>query len=72
MLLRSRSRLVPLLALVLILVGGVFYTAGALVYVFRRPNPFPGVFAYHEVFHALVTIAVAFQYVAVALVVNEP
>ena len=60
------------LALLLVVVGGLFYTAGALVYVFKRPNPVPGVFAYHEVFHALVTIAVAFQYVAVALLVNEP
>jgi hemolysin III len=59
-------------AVVLVLVGGLFYTVGALVYVFKRPNPSPGVFAYHEVFHALVTVAVAFQYVAVALVVNRP
>ncbi len=61
-----------LAALVLVLVGGLFYTAGALAYVVQRPNPFPGVFAYHEVFHALVTVAVAFQYLAVALVVNKP
>jgi hemolysin III len=55
----------PLLALA----GGVCYTVGALVYVLRRPNPAPDVFGYHEVFHAFVTVAVAFQYAAVALVV---
>jgi hemolysin III len=55
----------PLLALA----GGVCYTAGAVVYVLRKPNPVPGVFAYHEVFHALVVLAVAFQYAAVALIV---
>lgn len=49
--------------------GGLLYSAGAIVYVVRWPNPAPGHFAYHEVFHALVTIAVALQYVAVALVV---
>ena len=56
----------PLLALA----GGIFYTLGAVVYVSKRPNPIPGVFAYHEVFHALVVAAVALQYVAVALVVE--
>ncbi len=55
----------PLLALA----GGLCYTAGAVVYVRRRPNPRPGVFAYHEVFHAFVVAAVAIQYAAVALVV---
>lgn len=56
----------PLLALG----GGLFYTVGAIVYVLRRPNPWPGVFAYHEVFHTLVVVAVALQYAAVALVVT--
>ena len=56
-------------ASLLALAGGVCYTLGAIVYVLRRPNPFPGAFAYHEVFHAFVVAAVALQYVAVALVV---
>ncbi len=53
----------------LVVAGGVGYTAGALVYVFRRPDPYPNVFGYHEVFHALVIAAVACQYVAVAFFV---
>ena len=53
----------------LVLAGGLAYTAGALVYALRRPDPVPAVFGYHEVFHALVIAAVAFQYAAVALVV---
>src|SRR4051794_34378498 len=36
--------------------GGVLYTLGALAYAFKRPNPWPRVFGYHEVFH-LCTIA---------------
>lgn len=56
----------PLLALA----GGLCYTVGAIVYVLRRPNPVPGVFAYHEVFHAFVVAAVALQYAAVALIVT--
>ena len=53
----------------LVLAGGLAYTAGALVYAFRRPNPFPAVFGFHEVFHVLVIGAVAFQYSAVAFYV---
>jgi len=39
--------------------GGVLYTLGAVVYASRRPDPFPRVFGYHEVFHALVVAAAA-------------
>jgi hemolysin III len=53
----------------LVLAGGLAYTAGALVYAFRRPNPFPAVFGFHEVFHVLVIAAVACQYSAVAFYV---
>ena len=56
----------PLLALA----GGVCYTLGALVYVARRPSPFPSDFGYHEVFHAFVVAAVALQYAAVTLIVR--
>ena len=54
---------------VLLLVGGLAYTLGAVVYARRRPDPVPTVFGYHEVFHALVIVAVACQYAAVALFV---
>jgi hemolysin III len=53
----------------LILAGGLLYTAGALVYAFRRPDPYPAVFGFHEVFHLLVIAAVACQYSAVAFFV---
>jgi hemolysin III len=53
----------------LVLAGGVAYTAGALVYAFRRPDPLPAVFGFHEVFHAVVIVAVACQYAAVAFFV---
>ena len=45
---------------------GLLYTAGGICYALRRPNPVPGVFGYHEVFHALVIVAVGLQYAAVA------
>ena len=51
----------------LMLAGGLLYTAGALCYHRRRPDPYPAVFGYHEVFHAYVCAAAACQYVAIAL-----
>jgi hemolysin III len=51
----------------LMLAGGLLYTAGALCYHRRRPDPYQAVFGYHEVFHAYVCAAAACQYVAIAL-----
>lgn len=48
----------------LIVAGGLLYSAGAAVYALHRPNPWPAVFGYHEVFHLLVVTAVAVHYVA--------
>ena len=45
-----------------LLAGGIAYTLGAVVYVRQRPNPAPATFGYHELFHALVIVAVACQY----------
>ena len=56
----------------LILVGGLCYTAGGLVYAFRRPDPLPAVFGYHEIFHLLVVAAVALQYSVVAFWLVHP
>jgi hemolysin III len=53
---------------VLMLAGGLLYTAGAIFY-HRRLDPYPAVFGYHEVFHAFVCAAAACQYVAIALFV---
>jgi hemolysin III len=49
--------------------GGLLYTAGALIYASERPNPWPSVFGYHEVFHALVLAAAALHYAVIAFVV---
>jgi hemolysin III len=54
----------------LLVLGGVFYTVGAVVYAARRPDPVPAVFGYHELFHALVIAAAACQYTAVALLLG--
>jgi hemolysin III len=51
----------------LIVLGGILYTAGAVVYARRRPDPKPAVFGYHEIFHLLVIAAAACQFAAVAI-----
>ncbi len=56
-------------AVVLLVAGGLAYTAGAIVYARRRPDPKPAVFGYHELFHALTIVAIVCQYVAIALFV---
>jgi hemolysin III len=50
-------------------VGGLLYTIGAVVYASERPNPFPKVFGYHEVFHVLVIVAAALHYAVIAFAV---
>jgi hemolysin III len=56
---------VNIAAVILLIVGGLAYTVGAIVYVRRRPDPVPAVFGYHELFHALTIVGVACQYVAI-------
>ncbi|MGI8331839.1 PAQR family membrane homeostasis protein TrhA [Actinomadura scrupuli] len=54
---------------VLVIMGGVLYSAGGLVYGLRRPDPSPRWFGFHEVFHALTVAAYVLQYIAVSFVV---
>jgi hemolysin III len=54
----------------LMLAGGLLYTAGALSYHRRQPDPYPAVFGYHEVFHAYVCAAATCQFVAIALFIT--
>jgi hemolysin III len=55
------------LTLGLFVLGGLLYTGGAVVYARRSPDPVPGVFGYHEVFHACVLVALAAHFAAIAL-----
>ena len=50
----------------LLLAGGLAYSAGAVVYALKRPNPAPGVFGYHEVFHACTIVGATLHFVLIA------
>ncbi len=54
---------------VLLLAGGLAYSFGAAVYAAKRPNPVPGVFGYHEVFHACTVVGAVLHYVVIAFFV---
>jgi hemolysin III len=51
----------------LLVAGGLAYTAGAIVYALKKPDPVPEVFGYHEVFHLCTVIGASLQFLVVAL-----
>ena len=58
-------RAVPLGGMVWVLGGGLVYSVGAIVYGLRRPNPWPGVFGFHELWHLFVLVGSACHFWAV-------
>lgn len=56
--------------MVLLVLGGVLYTVGALVFFFRRPDPNPAVFGYHEVWHSFTVLAGMSHFAMVVLIVR--
>jgi hemolysin III len=50
----------------LLLAGGIAYSAGAVVYALKRPDPAPAVFGYHEVFHACTIVGATLHFVVIA------
>ena len=65
-LLPALFRAVGVSGIALLLLGGLLYTVGAVIYARKRPDPLPQVFGYHEVFHALVIAAAAVHFGLVA------
>ena len=55
----------PLQSLLLLLAGGVAYTLGAVFYAIKKPNPLPGVFGFHEIFHLLVIAGAVLHYMVI-------
>jgi hemolysin III len=58
--------------MILVLVGGGLYTIGAVIYGLKRPNPVPGVFGFHEIFHTLTVLAFLCHWSAILLIALHP
>ncbi|MBM7505384.1 hemolysin III family protein [Agromyces aurantiacus] len=58
--------------MVLVIVGGVLYTIGAVVYGIKKPNPWPGRFGFHEIFHVCTVLAFMCHWTATLLIALEP
>lgn len=58
--------------MVLVVVGGLLYTAGAVVYAVKKPNPWPGHFGFHEIFHVCTVLAFLCHWTACLLIALQP
>jgi len=56
---------------VLLFAGGLFFTAGGIIYATKRPRLFPGVFSFHELFHIMVLLGGGFHYAMIYIVYFE-
>ncbi|SJN29084.1 COG1272: Predicted membrane protein hemolysin III homolog [Microbacterium esteraromaticum] len=58
--------------MVLVCVGGLLYTGGAIVYAMKKPNPWPGHFGFHEIFHVCTVLAFLCHWTACLLISLAP
>ena len=58
--------------MILVLAGGLLYTVGAVIYGMKKPNPIPGVFGFHEIFHSLTVLAFLCHWSAVLIIALAP
>ncbi|WP_312677121.1 hemolysin III family protein [Microbacterium sp.] len=58
--------------MILVIVGGLLYTAGAIVYAMKKPNPWPGHFGFHEIFHVCTVLAFLCHWTACLLIAIDP
>lgn len=58
--------------MILVIAGGLFYTGGAIIYALKKPNPWPGKFGFHEIFHVCTVIAFLCHWTACLLISLHP
>ena len=61
----------PLNSITLLFAGGVIYSLGAILYAIKKPNPFPGVFGFHEIFHLLVIAGAVLHYCVIFIAISR-
>ena len=58
--------------MVLVIIGGLLYTGGAVCYALKKPNPWPGRFGFHEIFHVCTVLAFLCHWTACLLIALDP
>ena len=58
--------------MILVVIGGLLYTGGAVAYALKRPNPWPGHFGFHEIFHVCTVLAFLCHWTACLLIALQP
>jgi hemolysin III len=58
--------------MVLVIVGGLLYTVGAIIYALKKPNPWPGRFGFHEIFHTCTVLAFMCHWTATLIIAMDP
>ncbi|QGU28715.1 hemolysin III family protein [Microbacterium oryzae] len=58
--------------MMLVIVGGLLYSAGAVIYALKRPNPWPGHFGFHEIFHVCTVLAFLCHWMAALIIATHP
>ncbi|MDD7943920.1 hemolysin III family protein [Microbacterium sp. NE2HP2] len=58
--------------MILVIIGGLLYSGGAVVYALKKPNPWPGHFGFHEIFHVCTVLAFLCHWTACLLIALEP
>ncbi len=62
---------VPLTSIILLFMGGLAYSTGAIIYMLKKPNLIPGFFGFHEIFHLFILIGVFLHFPVVFLAVRS-
>jgi hemolysin III len=62
----------PVGALLWLLFGGVFFTSGAIIYMLKRPDFYPGIFGFHELWHIFVILGCLSHFIVVAAYIAPP
>ena len=62
---------VPVLSMILLCLGGLAYSVGAVIYMLKKPDPMPGFFGFHEIFHLLILIGVFLHFSVVFMAVSS-